>query len=68
MLKQFISMILACYVMFGFFYATEGLARDAVEWLKVFLIYSSTVLLASWITYVVMTIKSEARRNRRRRY
>ena len=57
MIKHFISIALACYVMFGFIYVTEGLARDATEWLKVFVLYSSTILLSVWITWIVMTIK-----------
>jgi len=61
MLKHLISMLLAGYVMFGFIYATEGLARDATEWLKVFVVYSSTILLSVWLTWVVMAIKQRER-------
>jgi len=62
MIRHIISMVLACYAMFGFIYTVEGDWVN-VEWLKVFIIYSSIALLSHWVTWIVMTFKESNKVN-----
>jgi len=48
--------------MFGFIYTVEGDWVN-VEWLKVFIIYSSIALLSHWVTWIVMTFKESNKVN-----
>ena len=62
MIRHIISMVLACYAMFGFIYTVEGDWAN-VEWLKVVIVYSSIALFCVWTTWIVMTIKESNKVN-----
>ena len=62
MIRHIISMVLACYAMFGFIYTVEGDWAN-VEWLKVVIVYSSIALFCVWTTWIVMTCKESNKGN-----
>ena len=62
MMRHIISMVLACYVMFSFIYVVQGTWTN-VEWLKVFILYPSTILFSVWVTWIVMTFKESNKGN-----
>ena len=62
MIRHIISMVLACYVMFIFIYVVQGTWTN-VEWLKVFILYTSTILFSVWVTWIVMTFKESNKVN-----
>ena len=62
MIRHIISMVLACYVMFSFIYTLDGDWTN-VEWLKVFILYTSTILFSVWVTWIVMTFKESNKVN-----
>jgi len=62
MIRHIISMVLACYAMFGFIYVVQGIWLN-VEWLKVFILYTSTILFSVWVTWIVITFKESNKVN-----
>ena len=56
MIRHFISMILACWALLGFMCVTNGNWSE-IDWLLVFINYSSIIPLCVWATWIVMTAR-----------
>ena len=54
MIRHFISMILACWAVLGFMHVTEGIWEN-IDWLSVFILYTSIIPISVWITWVIVT-------------
>ena len=54
MIRHFISMILACWAVLGFIHVTEGIWEN-IDWLSVFILYTSIIPISVWTTWVVVT-------------
>ena len=54
MIRHFISMILACWAVLGFIHVTEGIWEN-IDWLSVFILYTSIIPISVWVTWVIVT-------------